>query len=63
MNQMLMQKWFLRQDIKNESYFRNGVFNNWNACLAEFRQKLQRVYATRNTTIPVDFQLSTPALI
>jgi hypothetical protein len=28
MNQILTQKWFLLQNIKNESYFRNGVFNN-----------------------------------
>jgi hypothetical protein len=28
MNQILTQKWFLLQDIKNESYFRNGIFNN-----------------------------------
>jgi hypothetical protein len=28
MNQILMQKWFLLQNIKDLSYFRNGVFNN-----------------------------------
>jgi hypothetical protein len=47
-NQILTQKWFLLQNIKDfliESYFRNGVFNNGEctysavSCLAEFRQK------------------------
>jgi hypothetical protein len=28
MNQILTQKWFLLQNIKDSSYFRNGVFNN-----------------------------------
>jgi hypothetical protein len=45
MNQILTQKWFLLQNIKDSSYFRNGVFNNreWTygavACLTEFGQK------------------------
>jgi hypothetical protein len=44
MNQILTQKWFLLQNIKDLSHFRNGVFNNeeWTyravACLAEFLQ-------------------------
>jgi hypothetical protein len=44
-NRILKQKWFLLQNIKDSSYFRNGVFNNeeWTcsavACLAEIRQK------------------------
>jgi hypothetical protein len=28
MNQILTQKLFLLQNIKDSSYFRNGVFNN-----------------------------------
>jgi hypothetical protein len=27
-NQILTQKWFLLQNMKDSSYFRNGVFNN-----------------------------------
>jgi hypothetical protein len=28
MNQILMQKWFVLQNIKDSYYFRNGVFIN-----------------------------------
>jgi hypothetical protein len=28
MNQILAQKWFLLQNIKDSSFNRNGVFNN-----------------------------------
>jgi hypothetical protein len=44
MNQILTQKWFLLQNIKDSSLNRNGVFKNgaWTysavARLAEFRQ-------------------------
>jgi hypothetical protein len=44
MNQILTQKWFLLQNIKDSSLNRNGVFENgaWKhsgvARLAEFRQ-------------------------
>jgi hypothetical protein len=44
MNQILTQKWFLLQNIKDSSLNRNGVFENgaWTynavARLAEFRQ-------------------------
>jgi hypothetical protein len=50
MNQIFMQKWFLLQNIKDSSYFHNGVFNNgeWTysavACL-------EQVYATKNTSM------------
>jgi hypothetical protein len=43
MNQILTQKWCLLQNMKDSSYFCNGVFINgeWTynpvACLAEFR--------------------------
>jgi hypothetical protein len=49
MNQILTQKCFLLQDIKDSSNFRNGVFNNeeWTysavAYLAEFRQKFRNL--------------------
>jgi hypothetical protein len=72
MNQILMQKWFLLQNIQDLSYFRNGVFNNkeltysrrgiQRCCLfgrvsAKITKfKLKRVYATRNTSIPVDIR-------
>jgi hypothetical protein len=45
MNKILTQKWFLFQNIKDSSYFRNGVFNKgeWTysavAHLTEFWQK------------------------
>jgi hypothetical protein len=57
MNKILTQKWFSLQNIKDSSYFRNGVFNNeeWtysagrvSAKISKF--KLKQVYATRNTS-------------
>jgi hypothetical protein len=60
MNQILMQKWFLLQNIKHLSYFRNGVFNKegmdiQRCCLFDrvstkfSKFKLKHVYATKNT--------------
>jgi hypothetical protein len=60
MNQILPQKWFLLQKIKDSSLNRNGVFNNceWTySCLfggvsAKFSKfKLKQVYATKNTSM------------
>jgi hypothetical protein len=60
MNQILTQKWFLLQNIKHLSYFRNGVFNKegmdiQRCCLFDrvstkiSKFKLKHVYATKNT--------------
>jgi hypothetical protein len=39
MNQILTQKWFLLQNIKDSSYFRNGVFNNKEWTISQFKLK------------------------
>jgi hypothetical protein len=50
-NQILTQKCFLLQNIKDLSYFRNGVFNNEECRISAniFKFQLKQVYATRNT--------------
>jgi hypothetical protein len=64
MSQILTQKWFLLQKIKDSSLNRNGVFNygEWTyeysavACLGSSfskisKFKLKQVYATQNTSV------------
>jgi hypothetical protein len=49
MNQILTQKWFLLQNIKDSSLNRNGVFNSGEwiysavACLTDFQQKFPKL--------------------